>query len=120
MALYEGKECGGGVHCHHDPICKTLDDYVDKVMHTFEPSEAVIEATEAADMVKHPSHYDVLPGVEAKHIIEAQLTRLYGKDAYRAYCHGNMLKYLLRKKFDIDEDVAKTGRYSEMYLGDDK
>ena len=77
-------------------------------------------ARDPKDMVKHPKHYEVLTGVEAKHIIEATLIALYGENAYKAYCHGNMLKYLTRKKGNVSEDVAKAGRYSEMYSGEDR
>ena len=75
---------------------------------------------EEPDVIKSPKHYDVLPGVEAKDIIEATLTKLYGPEAYKAYCHGNMIKYVLRHKGSTEQDIGKAGRYSEMYTGDDK
>lgn len=70
------------------------------------------------DVVNHPPHYMLeIEGdeVEAKNIIKAVLIRQYGEEGFKAYCHGNMLKYLLRDKEDMEEDVAKTGKYSSMY-----
>lgn len=66
------------------------------------------------DMVVNPTHYEILPGLDAMDVIRAIL----GEEGWKAYCKGNMLKYLLRKKWDADEDVAKTGRYADMYKGD--
>jgi hypothetical protein len=66
-------------------------------------------------MVNRPSHYrlseDTFEGLDAMEVIRLVL----GEDGWKAYCKGNMLKYLLRAKWDDDEDTAKAGRYAEMY-----
>lgn len=78
----------------------------------------VIEQAElTTDMVNRPKHYRLVVNghrVDAMDIIRAVL----GEDGWKAYCKGNMLKYLLRDKWDADEDVAKSGRYADMYKGD--
>ena len=68
------------------------------------------------DQVENPKHYMVIPekDVEAMHIIRAVL----GDEGYKAYCHGNMIKYVLRKKGNLTEDLAKAGQYSKMYMGE--
>ena len=68
------------------------------------------------DQVENPKHYMVIPekDVEAMHIIRAVL----GEEGYKNYCHGNMIKYVLRKKGNLTEDLAKAGQYSKMYMGE--
>lgn len=69
-----------------------------------------------AEMVTNPQHYHLEGlGIDAMEIIREVL----GEEGWKAYCKGNMLKYLLRKKWDADEDVAKSGRYADMYRGID-
>lgn len=75
-------------------------------------------AAEIEDMVERPNHYKmVIKGVDmdAMDVIRYIL----GEEGWKAYCKGNMLKYLLRNKWNEDEDVAKCGRYSEMYRDPD-
>lgn len=58
------------------------------------------------DSVKSPRHYK-LEGlnIESKEVIRAVL----GKEGYRAWCHGNAMKYLFRagKKGDSKTDYKK-------------
>lgn len=88
---------------------------------------AVDELQQPEDMVNKPSHYMLGDAEEIITILEESGGRLdamhiikivLGQEGWKAYCKGNMLKYLLRKKWDADEDVAKAGRYSEMYTGE--
>lgn len=74
------------------------------------------EVPEEPDMVQAPSHYQLSDDLEAKDVIRMVL----GEDGWKAYCKGSMLKYLLRKKWNADEDVAKAGRFSEMYSEESK
>lgn len=68
---------------------------------------------ETRDMVNNPSHYQLLPGVEAIDIIKATLT----PEQWKGYCLGNMLKYRLRAgdKGDALEDIGKANKYKEFY-----
>lgn len=63
-----------------------------------------------SDAVNQPKHYMKGPA-EAIDVIAGVL----GADAFRAYCHGNALKYLLRAghKDDHAQDLAK----ARVYLG---
>ena len=71
------------------------------------------------EAVNSPNHY-VLdskePITEVIHVIKATL----GEEGFKAYCHGNMIKYLLRanKKNHI-EDYKKAAKYLEYYLAND-
>lgn len=79
--------------------------------------EELIEdlATEIGDAVEHPSHYMLAPGMEAKDVIKAVL----GEDGFRYYCHGNVLKYILRaRKKNGEEDFRKAATYIKFYLGE--
>lgn len=103
MPTTETAFCQGGAQCHHDPMCtrpRTLQDLLD--------AQPVM-----GDMVNNPKHYELEPGLDAMYVIRLVL----GEEGWKAYCKGNMLKYLLRKKWDADEDIAKTGRYADMYKG---
>ena len=57
------------------------------------------------DAVNSPKHYEVLPGVDVKDIIEATLT----PEEYRGWVKGNEIKYTLRadKKGKPIEDRNK-------------
>lgn len=70
----------------------------------------------AADMVKEPSHYKILPDkdVEAIDVIRAVLT----EEEFAGYCRGNVIKYALRNKFDNEQDLAKAGQYIKFLLED--
>lgn len=46
---------------------------------------------EKSSNVNHPTHYQIIDGVEAIDIIEAVLG-----DGFSDYCYGNVLKYILR------------------------
>lgn len=57
------------------------------------PVDEVHSDVELHDPVEHPSHYDVVPGVQVVDILKA---RLVGKAGVAAWYEGNALKYLLR------------------------
>lgn len=71
---------------------------------------------EKEDMVKKPKHYQIIPekDVEALDVIKAIL----GDEGFKAYCKGNAIKYLLRNKWDSEEDVQKAQTYLGFYLGE--
>jgi hypothetical protein len=62
-----------------------------------------------SDNVKHPKHYEThLPGIETIDIIFA----LLGPDGFRAYCKGNVIKYLARyEQKGGEEDLRKAQVY---------
>lgn len=65
--------------------------------------------------VAHPKHYQLAPGLEAKDVIEAVL----GQAGFKLYCHGNILKYILRaQNKNGDEDFKKARMYIDFYLGE--
>jgi hypothetical protein len=50
--------------------------------------------TDSVDMVNHPPHYTTGGGVECIEAIRAAL----GEEGYRAYCRGQVMKYVWRAK----------------------
>ena len=61
------------------------------------------------DMVNHPTHYQLLDGVEVLDIIKASLT----EEQLKGYFMGNCIKYLCRaNKKNGDEDLAKMEFYA--------
>lgn len=64
----------------------------------------------SADDVNHPSHY-TMGKVEAIEGIESAL----GTEGFRAYCRGNIIKYLWRlgAKGDPAKDARKAAWYAE-------
>lgn len=77
--------------------------------------KAVFEK-QVADMVNSPSHYTTMP-VECIDIIRQCL----GDEGFRAFCHGNAIKYVWRARFkgSFAQDMAKAAWYSHMAAGDD-
>ncbi|WCE28430.1 DUF3310 domain-containing protein [Vibrio sp. SCSIO 43137] len=71
---------------------------------------------EVEDMVNNPKHYEVIEDVEAKDVIKASLTAIYGEAGWKAYCLGNILKYRLRAggKDALEQEIAKAVKYKEM------
>jgi len=68
--------------------------------------------------VDSPSHYEVVPGIEAKEIIMYVLDSLGDTiTPYQSYCLGSLLKYRLRagNKDDMQQDIAKADKFKEMY-----
>lgn len=104
------KTCLGGTSCHHDPMCpptwKTLSESVG------------VGEKKADDMVVNPKHYSLSEHWEGRLDAMDVIRMVLGEEGWKAYCKGNMLKYLLRKKWDADQDVAKSGRYADMYKGE--
>lgn len=61
-----------------------------------------------SDMVNHPGHYQLMPGIEVKDIIKTVL----GDDEFISYCYGNVIKYILRaRKKNGIEDIKKARVY---------
>jgi hypothetical protein len=69
-----------------------------------------------ADLVNSPDHYTGA-GVECIDAIRQAL----GADGFRAFCQGNVMKYVWRAKFkgNFEQDMAKAGWYARMAAGDD-
>ena len=63
--------------------------------------------------VNHPSHYQLLNNVEVIDVIKSIL----GKEGFISYCHGNIIKYILRanKKNGI-QDMKKAKVYLEWLI----
>ena len=66
---------------------------------------------QAPDMVNHPPHYNHSEaGIECIDALEAAL----GEEGFKAYCKGNVMKYLWRsnhKSGDPLEDIKKAAWY---------
>ena len=76
--------------------------------------EAPVEPEPDDDVVNHPSHY-TQGSVEVIDIIEEML----GPDGFRAYCLGNVTKYVLRHEHKGgDTDLKKAVWYLNRVLGD--
>ena len=69
--------------------------------------------TKGIDPVRNPSHYQIMPGMEAIEVIRASMT----EEMFKGYCAGNILKYRLRagKKGDPKQDLDKADFYQELY-----
>lgn len=90
------------VPCTLRPVLATLE--------TFKKYFAPV-AEEESDVVAHPSHYQIMEGVEVVKVIEALVADCDGKVAYQ---YGSVLKYILRcmKKNGV-QDLKK----AQMHLG---
>lgn len=83
-----------------------MSSYVKRVGDLTVPDEdqAAGEATEAANPVTKPSHYQGYTGIECKEAMESML----GTDLYIAYMQGCAFKYLWRwKEKNGIEDLKK-------------
>lgn len=68
-----------------------------------------LEKVKISDNVKSPTHYK-LDGLEIESI--DVLKAVLGKDGFKAFCHGNILKYMIRtKKKNGLEDLKKARTY---------
>jgi hypothetical protein len=67
-----------------------------------------------SDNVHNPAHYTA-GGIETIDFIRAKL----GPDGFRAYCLGNVLKYVTRHALkNGDEDLHKAGVYLDWAIGE--
>lgn len=68
---------------------------------------------EGADMIHHPSHYN-LNGIECYDVIRAVL----GTDGFRCFCEGNIIKYAfrMRHKGQYLKDVKKVREYADQII----
>ena len=85
---------------------------------TTDPKEAVDKIVEGIakkieDVVKKPSHYQVIEGVEAIELIARALTVA----EFKGYCLGNIMKYRLRAggKDDLVQEIAKAKFYVDLF-----
>jgi len=69
--------------------------------------------TKGIDPVRNPTHYQVMPGVEAIELIRKSMS----DEMWKGYCLGNTMKYRLRagKKGDPKQDLDKADFYKELY-----
>lgn len=69
---------------------------------------------EVEDKVKSPSHYKLEGlGIESIDIIKSRL----GKEGFKAFCVGNVIKYILRaEKKNGLEDYKKSKQYLEWII----
>lgn len=88
--------------------CTPLRDVID---------ELITNPTKA-DQVHQPKHYEVVPNIQAKEMIETILNSVLtkGMSPYQVYCLGNTLKYRLRagKKDNLQQDIDKANEYVNM------
>jgi hypothetical protein len=72
-----------------------------------ESKEQSTGLTQLSDPVNHPAHY-TQGGIECIEAIKAAL----GSEGFRAYCRGNVLKYLWRTEFKNGaQDLQKAKWY---------
>jgi len=72
-----------------------------------ESEEQSTGLTQLSDPVNHPAHY-TQGGIECIEAIKAAL----GSEGFRAYCRGNVLKYLWRTEFKNGaQDLQKAKWY---------
>ena len=94
--------------------CTSCDDKKG-VRSDHEPEWKTWEEDDDIDMVNYPKHYEILPDLQAIDVIQAMLTKIYGDNGFKAYCHGSMLKYLLREKIVPEQDVEKAVKFGKFY-----
>ena len=72
------------------------------------------EGTVAEDKIKSPNHYKLEGlGIESIDIIKSRL----GKDGFKAFCVGNVIKYILRaEKKNGLEDYKKSRQYLDWVI----
>ena len=86
----------------------------DKKLFTFEDEELAPSLLANSDNVHSPSHYK-LDGLDIESI--DVIKSILGEEGFKAFCHGNALKYLTRanKKNGI-EDFKKAQVYLNWYI----
>jgi hypothetical protein len=69
-----------------------------------------------SDMVNSPKHYEIAAGVETIDVIR----KVLGEEGFKTYCHGNVIKYVLRAPFkgEHDQDLRKASRYLNWAIND--
>lgn len=83
------------------------DEYDEKLLQSAKEFLDMCEKDE--DKIKSPNHYKLEGlGIESIDIIKSRL----GKDGFKAFCVGNVIKYILRaEKKNGLEDYKKSGQY---------
>ena len=108
----------------HDADREYIDTVLTKSAREFlkmcERTGVVIgERTVAEDKIKSPNHYKLEGlGIESIDIIKSRL----GKDGFKAFCVGNVIKYILRaEKKNGLEDYKKARKYLDWLIkGEEK
>ncbi len=99
-------------HCPCNRV--TSQDVIDAIPAIEDAAVAkLLRASAAEDVVKHPSHYQLLEGIEVIDIIASSLT----VEQYKGYCLGNIMKYRLRagKKDDLQQEIDKADQYVTLF-----
>lgn len=84
-------------------------DYDDKI-----EKKTINDEVKVEDKIKSPSHYKLEGlGIESIDIIKSRL----GKEGFKAFCVGNVIKYVLRaEKKNGLEDYKKSKQYLEWII----
>jgi hypothetical protein len=77
-----------------EPVTGPELDGEEKTMDDYSPEwEDIRHAATKHDAVNHPAHYK-LPGMDAEAI--DVIRAVLGDEGFKAYCHGNVIKYVIR------------------------
>ncbi len=115
----KGLGCGKAGYATHGASCYGEDEKLLQSANDFlemcrETGALIGEGTIAEDKIKSPNHYK-LEGLncETIDVVKARL----GKDGFKAFCVGNVLKYVLRaEKKNGLEDYKKSKQYLEWII----
>lgn len=115
----KGLGCGKAGYATHGASCYGEDEKLLQSANDFlemcrKTGAFIGEGTIAEDKIKSPSHYK-LEGLncETIDVVKARL----GKDGFKAFCVGNVLKYVLRaEKKNGLEDYKKSKQYLEWII----
>ena len=99
--------------------CKKEKDYQErslgcaKIMPTDRKELPDTDKVNSHNLVKSPSHYHLMDGVESIEIIARSMTL----EQWKGFCLGNILKYRIRagKKDSLQQDIDKANFYGELY-----
>ena len=119
----KGLGCGKAGYATHGASCYGEDEKLLQSANDFlemcrKTGALIGEGTIAEDKIKSPSHYK-LEGLncETIDVVKARL----GKDGFKAFCVGNVLKYVLRaEKKNGLEDYKKSKQYLEWIIEDEE
>ena len=103
----QGASCYG----EDEKLLQSANDFLEMCRET---GALIGEGSVAEDKIKSPSHYK-LEGLncETIDVVKARL----GKDGFKAFCIGNVLKYVLRaEKKNGLEDYKKSKQYLEWII----
>ena len=115
----KGLGCGKAGYATHGASCYGEDEKLLQSANDFlemcrETGAFIGEGTVAGDKIKSPSHYK-LEGLncETIDVVKARL----GKEGFKAFCIGNVIKYVLRaEKKNGLEDYKKSRQYLDWII----